>query len=140
MAGSVNKVTLIGRLGKDPEVRYTSTSQPVCRFSMATDESWTDKSGAKQERTEWHNIVVWGKLAEICGEHLQKGRQAYIEGKLQTRDWQGKDGQSRRSTEVVAREVVFIGNKGGQDRPKEKPVDDQYANPPRQEDEDDIPF
>ena len=86
MAG-LNKVMLIGNLGKDPEVRYTPSGQAVANFNIATNESWTDKAGQKQERTEWHRIVVWGKAAELCGEYLSKGRQVYIEGKLQTREW-----------------------------------------------------
>jgi len=143
VAGSVNKVILIGRLGKDPEVRYTATSQPVCRFSVATDESWTDKTtGHKQERTEWHNIVVWGRLGEICGEYLNKGSQAYIEGKLQAREWTGRDGKPNRSTEIVAREVVFMGAKpSGQKREKTRGPKDpnDFPEPPKEEN-DDIPF
>ena len=87
MAGSVNKVTLVGRLGADPEVRYTASGTAVGNFSLATSEVWNDKEGQRQERTEWHRIVVWGKLAEIVGEYLGKGRQVYVEGRLQTRKW-----------------------------------------------------
>ncbi len=102
MAGGINKVILVGHLGRDPEVRYTQDGRPICNFSMATTEQWRDKnSGEKRERTEWHRIVVFGKLAEICGEYLSKGRQVYVEGKLQTRKWQGQDGQDRYTTEVV---------------------------------------
>ena len=91
MAKSVNKVILVGRLGRDPEMKYTASGTPFCRFSMATDDSWTDKgSGERNERTEWHNIVVWDKLAEICNEFLTKGRLVYIEGSLQTREWDGQ--------------------------------------------------
>ncbi len=109
MAGSgVNKVILIGNLGKDPEVRYTPSGQAVANFTIATNEAWTDKQGQKQERTEWHRIVVWGKLAELCGQYLAKGRLAYVDGKLQTRSWE-KDGQQRFVTEIVAREVKFLG-------------------------------
>jgi len=112
MAYTINKVILVGRLGRDPEVRYTSNSMPVASFSIATDESWKDKSGNRQTRTEWHNIVAWGKLGELCGEYLSKGRQVYIEGRLQTREWQGKDNQNHRTTEIVARDVVFLDSKG----------------------------
>jgi len=145
MAGSVNKVILVGRLGKDPEVRYTATSQPVCRFSIATDESWTDKGGKKQSKTEWHNIVVWGKLGEICGEYLSKGRQAYIEGKLQTRTWEGKEGKPMKSTEIVAREVVFLGGERQEGRPQRSEPERKPSNPndfpePPKEEDDDIPF
>jgi len=105
----VNRVFLIGRLGTDPEVRYTSNGGAVANFNLATNESWTDKSGQKQERTEWHRVVVWGKLAEVCGQYLSKGRQAFIEGKLQTRDWTDKEGQKRYTTEIVAQTVQFLG-------------------------------
>ncbi len=109
MAGSgLNKVLLIGNLGKDPEVRYTPGGQAVANFNIATNESWTDKSGAKQERTEWHRIVVWGKVAELCGEYLSKGRQVYIEGKLQTREWNNKEGVKQTTTEIVANQVLFL--------------------------------
>lgn len=112
MASGVNKVILIGRLGSDPEVRYTSAGGAVANFNMATNESWTDKSGQKQERTEWHRIVVWGKLAELCGQYLSKGRQAFVEGRLQTRDWADKDGVKRYTTEIVAQTVQFLGGQG----------------------------
>jgi len=116
MAGSgVNKVILIGNLGKDPEVRYTPSGQAVANFNIATNESWTDKSGQKQERTEWHRIVVWGKVAELCGEYLSKGRQVYLEGKLQTREWNNKEGVKQYTTEVVANQVTFLqGGERGQ--------------------------
>ena len=102
MAAGVNKVILVGHLGRDPEVRYTQDGRPICNFTMATTEQWRDKnSGERRDKTEWHRVVVFGKLAEICGEYLSKGRQVYIEGKLQTRKWQGQDGQDRYTTEVV---------------------------------------
>ena len=102
MAAGVNKVILVGHLGRDPEVRYTQDGRPICNFTMATTEQWRDKnSGERRDKTEWHRVVVFGKLAEICGEYLSKGRQVYIEGKLQTRKWQGQDGQDRWTTEVV---------------------------------------
>jgi single-strand DNA-binding protein len=108
---SVNKVILIGRLGRDPEMKYTGTGTPFCRFSIATDDSWTDKtSGERQERTEWHNIVVWDRLAEICNEYLRKGRLVYIEGALQTREWDDQEGNKRKITEVRARDMVLLGS------------------------------
>jgi len=114
MAGSVNKVILLGNLGADPEIRFTPGGQAVANFRMATTDSWADKnSGQRQERTEWHRVVVWGKLAELCGEYLKKGRQCYVEGRLQTREWQDKDGQKRFTTEVVASQVVFLGGRDG---------------------------
>jgi single-strand DNA-binding protein len=106
---SVNKVILLGRLGQDPEIRYTPTSAAVCNFSIATSESWTDKAGEKKEKTEWHRIVVWGKLAELCNQYLSKGRQVFVEGRLQTRSWDDKDGTKRYTTEIVANTVQFIG-------------------------------
>jgi single-strand DNA-binding protein len=112
MASGVNKVILIGRLGQDPEVRYTSSGGAVANFSLATSESWNDKQGQKQERTEWHRVVVWGKIAELCGQYLSKGRQAYIEGRLQTRDWLDKEGHKRYTTEIVAQTVQFLGSPG----------------------------
>ena len=109
MAGSgLNKVMLIGNLGKDPEVRYTPGGQAVANFNIATNEAWTDKQGQKQERTEWHRIVVWGKVAELCGEYLSKGRQVYIEGRLQTREWNNKEGAKQYTTEIVANQVLFL--------------------------------
>ena len=111
---SVNKVILIGRLGRDPELKYTGTGTPFCRFSIATDDSWMDKaSGERQERTEWHSIVVWNKLAEICNEYLRKGRLVYIEGSLQTREWDDQEGNKRKTTEVVARDMVLLGSPQG---------------------------
>ncbi len=112
MAGGVNKVILIGNLGADPEVRFTPGGQAVANFRVATSESWNDKNGQKQEKTEWHRIVAWGKLAELCGEYLKKGRQAYIEGRLQTREWTDKEGKKNWSTEIVANQVTFLGQKG----------------------------
>src|SRR3954466_3474678 len=114
MAGSgVNKVILIGNLGKDPEVRFTPSGQAVANFTIATNDSWTDKQGQKQERTEWHRIVVWGKLAELCGEYLSKGRQCFVEGRLQTREWTDKEGKKNYTTEVVATQVTFLGGRDG---------------------------
>lgn len=115
---SVNKVILLGNLGADPEVRFTPSGQAVANFRMATTDSWTDRaSGQRQERTEWHRIVVWGKLAELAGEYLSKGRQVYVEGRLQTRQWDDRDGQKRYTTEIVANAMQFLGGRGGQDGP-----------------------
>lgn len=107
----VNKVILIGRLGKDPEVKAIANGQNVARLTVATSETWV-KDGQRQEKTEWHNITVWGKLAEICGKHLSKGRQVYIEGKLQTRSWEDQNGQKRYATDIVANTVQFLGASG----------------------------
>jgi single-strand DNA-binding protein len=113
MAGGVNKVILIGNLGADPEVRFTPGGQAVANFRIATSDTWTDKNGQKQERTEWHRIVVWGKLAELCGEYLKKGRQCYVEGRLQTREWTDKENRKNYTTEVVANSVTFLGGRDG---------------------------
>lgn len=110
----MNKVILVGRLGQNPEVRYTPSGAAVANFSVATNESWTDKSGQKQEKTEWHKVVVWGKLAELCNQYLAKGRQVYLEGRLQTRQWQDKDGQTKYTTEVQAQTVQFLGGQGAE--------------------------
>jgi len=110
---SVNKVILVGNLGRDPELRYIPSGQAVANFTLATNERWRDKDGNNQERTEWHRIVVWGKSAENCAQFLQKGRSVYVEGKLQTQEWEDKDGIKRRTTEVVAQTVQFLGGRGG---------------------------
>ena len=105
----VNKVILLGNVGGDPELRYTPSGAGVANFSIATNESWTDKnSGERQERTEWHRIVAWGRLAEICNQYLRKGSKVYIEGRLQTRSWEGQDGQRRYTTEIVANEMQML--------------------------------
>ena len=107
---SVNKVILVGNLGRDPEVRYLPSGQTVANFTLATSDSYNDRSGARQERTDWHNIVVYGKQAELCGQYLKKGRQVYIEGRLTTREYQAKDGSGKRyTTEIVARQIRFLG-------------------------------
>lgn len=113
MGMSVNKVILVGNLGQNPELKYTPSGQAVCNLSIATNESWTGKDGQKQEKTEWHRLVLFGKLAELAGQYLQKGRQAYFEGKLQTRSWQDKDGQTRYTTEIVASSMQFLGGAAG---------------------------
>lgn len=140
---SVNKVILIGNLGRDPEVRYTQGGQPVANFTMATTERWNDPSGEKKEKTEWHRIVVWGKQAEIAGEYLRKGRQVYIEGSLQTREWTDRDGNKRTTTEVRAQRLQLLGG-----RPDDRPASAAGPTPPPAEEqgepgsygEDDIPF
>jgi single-strand DNA-binding protein len=115
MAGSVNKAILIGHLGADPEMRYTSSGTGVCELRLATNENWTDKNGQKQERTEWHRVIVWGKQGENCSKFLSKGRQVYVEGRLQTRSWEDKEGNKRYTTEVIANDVRFLsgGGSGG---------------------------
>lgn len=139
MAG-INKAILIGRLGREPEVRYTPSGVAVANFSIATSEEWKDReTGEKQERTEWHKIVAWRRLGEICGEYLHKGSQVYIEGRLQTRAWEDRDGNKRYTTEVVAQSMQMLGSvgKGGGTEameggyPIEEPINVQ---------EDDIPF
>ena len=116
MAG-VNKAIVVGNLGIDPELRYTQSGAAVCNLRVATAESWTDKSGEKQERTEWHNIVVFGRQAENCEKFLKKGRQVYVEGRLQTRSWEDKEGNTRYTTEIVANTVQFLGGRDGGDGP-----------------------
>lgn len=123
---SLNTATIIGNLGRDPEVRFTPGGQAVCNFTVATTDKWEDKSGQKQERTEWHRIVAWGKTAELCGEYLKKGRQVCVVGRLQTREWEDKEGGKRTTTEIVASNVQFLGGKqdGGASgsRPAEEDV------------------
>ncbi len=108
---SLNKVMLIGNLGRDPEVRFTPDGSPVASFSLATGETWTDKNGTRQERTEWHNIVAWKRLADLAKRFLVKGRQVYIEGRIRTREWDDKDGNKRRTTEIIASQIVLLGSK-----------------------------
>lgn len=120
MARGINKVILVGNLGKDPEVRYSPNGQAVANCTIATSESWKDKtSGEKQERTEWHRVVFFGRLAEIAGEYLKKGAQIYVEGRLQTRKWQDKEGKERYTTEIVANEMQMLGSRGGAGMPSE---------------------
>ena len=108
MAGSLNRAQIIGNLTRDPELRQTSGGQNVTSFSVATNRVWKDASGSKQEEVEFHNIVAWGRLAEICSQYLGKGRKVFIEGRLRTRDWEGQDGQKRRSTEIIAENMVML--------------------------------
>jgi single-strand DNA-binding protein len=147
MAG-INKVILVGNLGQDPEVRYMPDGTAVANFSIATSESWKDKqTGEKKERTEWHRIVAWRALGELCGKYLSKGRQVYVEGKLQTRSWE-KDGVTRYTTEIVASEVQFLGSgreEGSanprQGRAQSQSYDQGYPEPPMPDTrDDDIPF
>lgn len=114
MARGVNKVILVGNLGQDPELRYTGSGTAVCNIRLATNESYKDASGEWVERTEWHSIVTWGKLAEICNEYLKKGSQAYFEGSLQTRQWEDKDGNTKYTTEIKAKEMMMLSGRGGE--------------------------
>jgi single-strand DNA-binding protein len=139
MAG-VNKAILVGRLGADPEVRYTNSGTAVANFNMATSVNFTDKNGEKTEKTEWHRIVAFGKLGEICGEYLSKGKQVYIEGRLQTREWEDRDGNKKRTTEIVAGTMQMLG------AASDKVRGDVSDEPPPVNDipnigtEDDVPF
>lgn len=140
----LNKVTLIGHLGKDPEMKYAQSGQAVTNFSLATTDSWQDKEGKKQERTEWHKIVVFGKLGEICNQWLSKGKQIYVEGRLQTREWQDKDGNKRYTTEIVVNEMLMLGSRSeGSTGPRSSKGDGPPEEPPPPDydnHKDDIPF
>ncbi|RLB43195.1 MAG: single-stranded DNA-binding protein [Deltaproteobacteria bacterium] len=136
---SVNKVILIGNLGADPELRYTPSGTPVATFSLATKEYWTNKDGGKEERTEWHRIVAWGRLGEICGEYLHKGRQVYVEGRIQTRAWEDKEGNKRYTTEIVAQTMQMLGPGGGK-RESAGPIEEFPVDEPPDISDDDIPF
>lgn len=128
MARGVNKVILVGHLGKDPEVRYSPNGGAVANITLATSESWKDKaSGEKQERTEWHRVVFFGRLAEIAGEYLKKGAQIYVEGRLQTRKWQDKEGKDRYTTEIVAGEMQMLGSREGRGVPADADMDQTPA-------------
>ena len=146
MAG-VNKVILLGNLGRDPELRYTQGGQAVANFTLATSENWNDKNGERVERTEWHRVVVWGRVAELCSQYLSKGRSVYLEGRIQTREWEDKEGQKRYTTEVNAQTVQFLGNNrsegsgassGENTQPENLPTDSTGGGPPAAGD--DIPF
>ena len=114
MARGINKVILVGNLGKDPEIRYSASGAAIANITVATSDNWKDKqTGEKQERTEWHRVVFFNRLAEVVGEYLKKGSQVYVEGRLQTRKWQGKDGQDRYTTEIVANEMQMLGGRAG---------------------------
>ena len=146
--GGVNKVILIGNLGADPEVRYTPDGVPVANFSLATSESWNDRtSGEKQERTEWHRLVLWRKLAEIAGQYLKKGSKIYVEGKLQTRSWDDQSGQKRYATEVVVNDMQMLDSRndgsggGAASRDPGPATQPEYGPPPGGGNEDDdLPF
>ncbi len=138
MARSVNKVILIGNLGKDPELRYAPSGSAVASFSLATSEQWKDQEGNPQERTSWHNIVVWGKLAEIAAEYLKKGRKVYLEGRLQYRDYETKDGTKRYITEVVVNDLVMLGSPRQEGAEKEENT--SAGAPSVSEDKEDLPF
>ncbi len=143
MSSSVNKVILVGRLGKDPELKYTQSGTPVAKFSIATDETWKDQSGERQQRTEWHNVVAWRKLAEICGQYLNKGKLVYVEGKLQTRSWEDKEGNKKYTTEIVADNMVMLSGKneeGRSERSAAAGAGTGNANIEPQITDDDIPF
>ena len=152
MARGVNKVILVGNLGKDPEVRFAPSGSAMANITVATTESWKDKqTGEKQEKTEWHRVVFFNRLAEIVGEYLKKGSQVYIEGRLQTRKWQGQDGQDRYTTEIVASEMQMLGGRpgGGGDAawntpqnsaPAQQQAAPQASTPPSDDFDDDVPF
>jgi len=139
---AVNKVILVGNLGRDPEVRYLTSGNPVANFSLATSDNYTDRNGTKQERTDWHNIVVYGKQAEACGQYLKKGRQAYIEGRISYRQYEAKDGSGKRYiTEIVAQRVQFLGGRAGAMSDNAAPPGGSMGGdeaPPM--DDEDIPF
>jgi single-strand DNA-binding protein len=145
---SVNKVILVGNLGSDPELKYTPSNRPLCNLSLATNEVFKDKAGARQERTEWHRVTVWGEQAETCSKYLGKGRSVYVEGRLQTRSWDDKEGKKRYSTDIVADRVVFLGAGNGNDagaarkngnEPRDSSAPPDLGAPPAPGD-DDIPF
>ena len=126
MAKDLNKVMIIGRLGKDPEMRYTPGGSPVTTFSVAAGRQWKDGNGDAREETEWFNVVTWNKLAEICNEHLRKASRVYIEGRLQTRQWQDQEGQTRYRTEVIASDMIMLDGRG----PRDSAPDDDYEQRP----------
>lgn len=120
MGRGLNKVMLIGNLGRDPEMRYTPSGKPVTSFSLASSRSWVSSDGERREETEWFNVVAWGNLAEICNQHLARGQQVYIEGRLQTRSWEDNNGQRHFRTEVVANEMIILGNRVGYSHDSDK--------------------
>lgn len=139
MARGVNKVILVGNLGADPEMKYTPSGTPICTFRLATSETFKDRDGNQQERTEWHRVVAWSKLAEICGQYLAKGRQVYIEGSIRTRSWDDNEGNKRFMTEIVARDVQFLGGGAGGGSGSGSGGGGDFGGPPPLGD-DDIPF
>ena len=138
MSRGLNKVMVIGHLGKDPEMRYTPSGRPVTTFSMAVSRSWNTADGERRTETEWFNIVAWGNLAEICKQYLNKGQQVYIEGRLQTRRWEDKEGQKHTSVEVVASEMMMLGDR--RDNSKSSQESDQEEDQEPIADEDEFPF
>jgi len=143
--GSVNKVILVGNLGRDAELRYTPGGAAVATLNLATTETWNDKEGQKQEKTEWHRVILWGKQAETLNQYLQKGKQIYVEGRLQTRQWDDKDGNKRYTTEIRGDRIVLLGGGGGggarqQPRAGTAPADEHLNEPVSELTDDDIPF
>ncbi len=136
----VNKAIVVGRLGNDPELKQTSTGQSVCTFSMATSENWKDSNGERQERTEWHRIVVWGRVGKNCAKYLAKGRQAFVEGRLQTRSWEGQDGQKRYTTEIVAQNVQFLGGGAQTDDRRSTNSEPDFQSEPYFDASEEVPF
>ena len=138
----VNKVILVGNLGSDPTLRYTPNGTAVCNFNIATSERFTNKEGEKETRTEWHRIVTWARLAEICNEYLKKGKQVYIEGRLQTRSWEDQNGNKKYTTEVVAANMVMLGRTGDapMDVPSQDVPEEESVAPAAAGDDDDLPF
>ena len=140
MSGSVNKVILIGNLGSDPELKYMPSGDPVANFSIATTESFRDKDGNQQKRTEWHRIVAFRKLAEICGEYLKKGKQVYIEGRIQTRSWEDNNGIKRYSTEIIANQMQMLGRRDEVDENNIGQSSEDSDSEELEDKEDDLPF
>jgi len=134
----MNKALIIGRLGQDPETRYTANGDAVTNFSVATSEKYTDKSGEKVEKTEWHRVVAWKRLAEICGQYLKKGSQVFVEGKIQTRSWEDRDGNKKYTTEVMAQSVEFLSGNMGREGWEPNPEDDSKVG--KEDELDDLPF
>jgi len=149
---SLNRATIIGNLTRDPELKQVASGQSVCTFGVATNRAWTNNTGEKQEQVEFHNIVAWGKLAEICGQYLNKGRKVYVDGRLQTRDWEGQDGVKRYRTEIVIENMIILDKAGGQSTgtssgdsgtfvpPAPAPKSDPASNPDTEIRVEDIPF
>jgi single-strand DNA-binding protein len=137
---AVNKVILVGNLGRDPEIRYTPGGKAVARFPVATGEVWTDAEGNRQERTEWHNVVVWGKQAETCSQYLSKGRQVFVEGSIRSRAYDDRDGNKRYITEIIGQRVQFLGGRGGEAGAAVQSAPDEPAAPSTGAEDDDIPF
>jgi single-strand DNA-binding protein len=145
---AVNKAIILGNLGRDPEVRFTQSGRAVANFPVATTDTWMDQENGRQERTDWHNIVVWGKQAESCGQYLSKGRQVYVEGRIQTRSYDDRDGNKRYVTEIVAQRVQFLGGGGGEGRSGQYDSGggsaggggDDFSGAPPLPDDDDVPF